>query len=292
MVITVPAYFDDAQREATKVAGKIAGMNVLKILSEPVAAALAFGYSNSVEEDENILVYDLGKKKLIMKMKYVGDLSYFYLSLGGGTFDVAIVSISTTGMYHVRSTNGDTRLGASKFVGALMVKGLVKSMNTKEEMRDVEDMVHLRASCEQAKKHLSTDAEAKIEICGRSITFTRGEYDELIAPYIGRSMRCVENAIKDSELSKEEINKIVLVGGGTFTPLIRSTLESFFGKAVNTSINPMEAGNFSKIYKNSYLHIISSYQYTLSFFDFSGVWRLRAGCRFGEKTRHFTSLCS
>lgn len=167
---------------------------------------------------------------------------------GGGTFDAAIVSISSMGIYHVRSTSGNTRLGGAKFVNSLMRHGINKYKHMINKELDSEDIALLRVACENAKTQLSTDTEAKILIDEHSITIKRDEYEGIITPLVDKTMQCVTKALEDSDLEKEEIHKIVLVGGGTFTPLVRAKLESFFGKPVNTDINPMEAGNFPEIY--------------------------------------------
>ncbi|XP_031636874.1 heat shock 70 kDa protein-like [Contarinia nasturtii] len=219
-VITVPAYFNDAKREATKSAGRIAGLNVLNVLSEPVAAALAFGRLIKGDEEQNVLVYDLG----------------------GGTFDTAIVSITPFGMHHVRSTNGNTRLGGAKFVDVLMRLCIKKLIEMIGKMTiGIEQMVIIRAACEEAKIKLSTDEETIITIGDQKIPIKRTEYEQLIEPMVEKTMQCVKNAVDDADMEVEDINHIVLVGGGTYTPLIRKQLRSFFNKEGNTKINPMEA---------------------------------------------------
>lgn len=240
----MPAYFNDAQREATKTAGKIAGLNVLKILSEPVAAALAFGQS-TIEDEENILVYDLGKNKHFYNSKidfqlFIHFVFLFFSISGGGTFDTAIVTIDSMGMHDVRSTNGNTRLGGAKFNDALMRLCIKKAKI--DLMLDKEQISAIRASCEEGKKILSSCDKAEILIGTESIEVTRKEFETLIAPYVEETAKCVKDALLDSDLQIEEIHKVLLVGGGTYTPIIRDKLESIFGKKVDTSINPMEAG--------------------------------------------------
>lgn len=145
-------------------------------------------------------------------------------------------------MYHVRSTNGNTLLGGAKFVDRLVHHCLSKLKNTTE--LSIDDLYGLRSKCEAAIIKLSTIEETDIAVCGEIICIDRSEYSNIIKPYVEDTMVCVENAIADSDLEKDEINEVILVGGATYTPLIRSTLEKFFNKKVNTTIHPMESGKF------------------------------------------------
>lgn len=248
VVITVPAYFNDIQRESTKVAGTIAGLNVLKVISEPVAAALAFGSTNVSNKEKNILVYDLGNYTTFFFIPVHTQNIFFIIFIfsGGGTFDIAVVSINELGCYHVRATNGHTRLGASKFDECLMKFCIQKLTDMMIDINFKKDeLCFIRLRCEEAKKNLSKINQVEIVLGGRTITIDRDQYNQLIKGYVDSTMTCVANALDDADLEKHEIDEIILVGGGTYTPLIRSTLEDFFGKPVNTSVNPMEAGTFS-----------------------------------------------
>ncbi|XP_055308538.1 chaperone protein DnaK-like [Sitodiplosis mosellana] len=214
VVITVPAYFSEDQRNSTKIAGEMVGLNVLKIIPEPVAAALAFGFASGCGLEGKVLVYDLG----------------------GGTFDIAIVDISSTGCYHVLSTNGNTHLGSANFIGRLMnytVKRLGKETHA--------TMLMIRTACEKAIKQLSSVESAEINIGDNSITITRGEYERMISGYVASAMECVKNALHDADVEKDEISKVVLVGGCSQTPFIRTCLKDFFEKDLSTEVNPMEA---------------------------------------------------
>lgn len=151
-------------------------------------------------------------------------------------------------MHHVRSTNGNTRLGGSKFVDVLMrlyIKKLKEMFG--QTTIDIEQMISIRAACEEAKIKLSTDDEANICICDEAIPIKRTEYEQLIEPKVERTMQCVKNAIDDADLELQDIHHVALVGGSTYTPLIRQKLRSYFGKEAHTEVNPMEAGEFSKI---------------------------------------------
>lgn len=175
---------------------------------------------------------------------------------GGGTLDIAVVSINSNGMYHVRSTNGNTKLGGSKFVDALM-EFCVRKLNDK--MYDTEfskeEMSVLRTTCEKAKEELSIQSETEIIVSDQKIPISSGEYNEIIRPFVDQSIECVNMAIQDADLEIDDINEVVLVGGSTYTPMIRATLQMFFGKPVNTAICPMEAGkllNIKSIVKSIY----------------------------------------
>ena len=205
-VITVPAYFDDAQRQATRDAGRIAGLDVLRIVNEPTAAALAYGLDKA---DVGIIaVYDLG----------------------GGTFDCSILSVAD-GVFKVLSTNGDTRLGGDDFDRAIMD---VVSGELKVEP-DAELLQHFREAAEGAKIQLSTadSVELAIDLPARGIayrrTIIRAEFEALIAPDIDRSLAKCASALRDAKLKVSDILEVVLVGGSTRIPYVRQRVEAFFG---------------------------------------------------------------
>ena len=226
-VITVPAYFNDSQRQATKDAGVISGLNVLRIINEPTAAALAYGLDKKLKGEQSILIYDLG----------------------GGTFDVSILQISD-GLFEVKSTNGDTHLGGEDFDNR-MVNHFVtefKRKNNKDISKNQKALRRLRTSCERAKRTLSSSAEATVEIDSlhEGIDFyskiTRARFEELNMDLFKNTLGPVEQALNDAKMSKSQIDEIVLVGGSTRIPKVQKLLEDFFnGKPVNKSINPDEA---------------------------------------------------
>ena len=228
VVITVPAYFNDSQRQATKDAGIIASLNVLRIINEPTAAALAYGLDKNLKGEKNVLVYDLG----------------------GGTFDVSILTIDEGNMFEVRSTAGDTHLGGEDF-DSRIVNHLVEEFKRKHK-KDISGsqraIRRLRSACERAKRTLSSSTEASIEIDSlfEGIDFytkiTRARFEDLCADLFRNTMEPVEKAIKDAKLDKSKIDDIVLVGGSTRIPKIQKLLQDFMnGKELNKSINPDEA---------------------------------------------------
>lgn len=227
-VVTVPAYFNDSQRQATKDAGAIAGLNVLRIINEPTAAALAYGLDKNLKGEKNILIFDLG----------------------GGTFDVSILTIDEGSMFEVRSTAGDTHLGGEDFDNRL-VNYFVEEFKRKHK-RDLKSNIRairrLRTACERAKRTLSSSSEASIEIDAlfEGIDFyskiTRARFEEMCMDLFRSTLEPVEKAIQDSKLSKSQIHDIVLVGGSTRIPRIQKLLKDFFnGKDLAMSINPDEA---------------------------------------------------
>ncbi len=227
-VITVPAYFNDAQRQATKDAGSIAGLNILRIINEPTAAALAYGLDKNMEGDKNVLIYDLG----------------------GGTFDVSILTISDGSLFEVRSTAGDTHLGGEDFDNR-MVDYFVqefKRKHKKDITSNVRSMRRLRTACERAKRTLSSSAQANVEIDSlfEGIDFysaiSRARFEELCSDLFRGTMDPVEKALRDAKLDKSQIHEVVLVGGSTRIPKIQKMLSDFMnGKELNKSINPDEA---------------------------------------------------
>ncbi|XP_062567684.1 heat shock cognate 71 kDa protein [Saccostrea cucullata] len=230
-VVTVPAYFNDSQRQATKDAGTIAGLNVLRIINEPTAAAIAYGLDKKVGNqsagERNVLIFDLG----------------------GGTFDVSILTIED-GIFEVKSTSGDTHLGGEDFDNR-MVNHFIQEFKRKHK-KDISDnkraVRRLRTACERAKRTLSSSSQASIEIDSlfEGIDFytsiTRARFEELNADLFRGTMEPVEKALRDAKLDKGQIHDIVLVGGSTRIPKIQKLLQDFFnGKELNKSINPDEA---------------------------------------------------
>lgn len=228
-VITVPAYFNDSQRQATKDAGTITGLNVLRIINEPTAAAIAYGLDKKGRGagEKNVLIFDLG----------------------GGTFDVSILTIED-GIFEVKSTAGDTHLGGEDFDNR-MVSHFVEEFKRKHK-RDIAGnkraVRRLRTACERAKRTLSSSTQASIEIDSLfdGIDFytsiTRARFEELNADLFRGTLEPVEKALRDAKLDKGQINEIVLVGGSTRIPKIQKLLQDFFnGKELNKSINPDEA---------------------------------------------------
>lgn len=227
-VVTVPAYFNDAQRAATKDAGVIAGLDVLRIINEPTAAALAYGLDKTKEEDEkNILVFDLG----------------------GGTFDVTLLTIDK-GVFEVLATNGDTHLGGEDFDQRLM-EYFVKLWQKKygDDIRsDKRALGKLRREVEKAKRELSTQSQVRVEIealfNGKDLseTLTRSRFEQLNEDLFKKTLKPVGKVLKDSGLSKDEVHEVVLVGGSTRIPKVKALVREFFdGREPHTDINPDEA---------------------------------------------------
>jgi len=227
-VVTVPAYFNDSQRQATKDAGIICGLNVLRIINEPTAAAIAYGLDKKKGAAEcNVLIFDLG----------------------GGTFDVSILTIEE-GIFEVKSTAGDTHLGGEDFDNR-MVDHFVNEFKRKHK-KDIKGnkraLRRLRTACERAKRTLSASAQANIEIDSlfEGIDFytsiTRARFEELCSDLFKGTLEPVEKAMRDAKMDKSSVNDIVLVGGSTRIPKIQKLLQDFFnGKELNRSINPDEA---------------------------------------------------
>ena len=226
-VITVPAYFNDAQRQATKDAGKIAGLEVLRIINEPTAAALAYGLDK--KGGKKIAVYDLG----------------------GGTFDVSILEIGD-GVFEVKSTNGDTFLGGEDFddeIVAYLINEFKKD-NGIDLKTDKLALQRLKEAAEKAKIELSTTAQTEINLpfitadkTGPkhiNFKFTRAKLEALVEKLIERTLAPCKTALKDSGFSAAEINEIILVGGMTRMPKVIETVKNFFGKEPNKSVNPDE----------------------------------------------------
>lgn len=226
-VVTVPAYFNDSQRQATKDAGAIAGLNVLRIINEPTAAAIAYGLDKKDSQEKNVLIFDLG----------------------GGTFDVSILTIDD-GIFEVKSTAGDTHLGGEDFDNR-MVDHFVqefKRKNKKDITENKRAVRRLRTACERAKRTLSSSAQASIEVDSlyEGIDFytsiTRARFEELCADLFRSTLDPVEKSLRDAKMDKNTIHEIVLVGGSTRIPKVQKLLQDFFnGKELNKSINPDEA---------------------------------------------------
>jgi molecular chaperone DnaK len=228
-VITVPAYFNDSQRQATKDAGKIAGLDVKRIINEPTASALAYGLDKS-KADEKVLVYDLG----------------------GGTFDVSILELGD-GVFQVLSTNGDTHLGGDDFDNAIMdwLIADFKAQHGVDLSNDKMALQRLKDAAEKAKKDLSGVSETEISLPFISAgaegplhlqtTLSRAKFNELTADLVDKTRIPVENALKDAGLSSSDINKVILNGGSTRIPAVQEAVKSWTGKDPDHSINPDEA---------------------------------------------------
>jgi len=227
-VVTVPAYFNDSQRQATKEAAEIAGLKVQRIINEPTAAALAYGLDKSAK-DQKIAVYDLG----------------------GGTFDISVLELGD-GVFEVLSTNGDTRLGGDDFDEAI-IKFLADDFQKKEEIdlrKDPMALQRLKEAAEKAKIELSSSAQTEINlpyITATSsgpkhlvVSLTRSKFEQLSADLVKRSMEPVKKAMDDAGLSVKDINEVILVGGSTRIPIIQGQVEKFFGKKPSKGVNPDE----------------------------------------------------
>ncbi|KAM7287559.1 heat shock protein 68 [Ixodes scapularis] len=227
-VVTVPAYFNDSQRQATKDAGVIAGLNVLRIINEPTAAALAYGLDKNLKGEKNVLIFDLG----------------------GGTFDVSVLTIDEGSMFEVRSTAGDTHLGGEDFDNRLVTYFCeeFKRKHRKDLRCNARAVRRLRTACERAKRTLSSSAEASIEIDAlfEGVDFyskiTRARFEELCMDLFRSTLEPVERALQDAKMDKSKIHDVVLVGGSTRIPKVQKLLRDFFnGKELSMGINPDEA---------------------------------------------------
>lgn len=217
-VITVPAYFNDAQRQATRDAGKLAGLDVLRIINEPTAASLAYGFGLGKEETKTIAVYDLG----------------------GGTFDISILQI-TNGIFEVLSTNGDTYLGGDDFDRVIIKHWLLQSGLSEEEMfADKELSQTLRLKAEEAKKHLSNNDTYEGVVNGDLLRIAKLEFENLIQPFIDKTIGSCRHALKDAGLAADAIETVVMVGGSTRIPSVKKAVSDFFGKPVHDEVNPDE----------------------------------------------------
>jgi molecular chaperone HscA len=215
-VITVPAYFNDSQRQATRDAGKLAGLDVLRILNEPTAASLAYGIGLNPEEEKVIAVYDLG----------------------GGTFDVSILKIQN-GIFEVLSTNGDTFLGGDDFDRAI-VNYWIQQNQLGDNLLTSSLSQALRLKAEEAKKALTTQTIFNDTVENIPCAITKQKFEELILSRVEQTITCCKNALKDADLLTTDIQEVVMVGGSTRTPLVKQMVAKFFGKDVHDQINPDE----------------------------------------------------
>lgn len=215
-VITVPAYFNDSQRQATRDAGKLAGLDVLRIINEPTAASLAYGFGLSKEESRTIAVYDLG----------------------GGTFDISILTIAN-GIFNVLSTNGDTFLGGDD-LDNVIVDHWMEATGLSSSPDAVAHRQRLRLHAERAKKALSGNDTFETEYEDHQLAISKTIFESLAAPVIEKTIRCCELALKDAGIGIGEIDEVIMVGGSTRVPLVKEKVSAFFGKQVNDSVNPDE----------------------------------------------------
>ena len=217
-VITVPAYFNDAQRQATRDAGKLAGLDVLRIINEPTAASLAYGVGLDKNENKTIAVYDLG----------------------GGTFDISILRIAG-GIFEVLSTNGDTYLGGDDFDNAIVKYwATILNISATELSGNSSLAQELRLKAEAAKKHLSANDSYEDKLNEKAISLTKNEFEELIQPLLDKTISSCRNALKDAALKTTDIETVVMVGGSTRVPLVKESVSKFFGREVNDTVNPDE----------------------------------------------------
>src|SRR5688500_7829057 len=217
-VITVPAYFNDAQRQATRDAGRLAGLDVLRIINEPTAASLAYGLDLEKDAIKTIAVYDLG----------------------GGTFDISILRISG-GIFEVLSTNGDTYLGGDDF-DHVIVKYWVQQMGISQDRmsRRTNLFQEFRLKGEEAKKFLSNNEIFKDKVAGTEIELSKKELEKLVEPIITKTINCCKNALKDAELTTGDIEEVIMVGGSTRIPLVKQRISDIFNKKVRDDLNPEE----------------------------------------------------
>src|ERR1700739_4509248 len=217
-VITVPAYFNDSQRQATRDAGKLAGLDVLRIVNEPTAASLAYSIGLNPEETKTIAVYDLG----------------------GGTFDVSILQIQN-GIFEVLSTNGDTFLGGDDFDRAIVDYWVEKNKLNKADLAENRELSQqLRLKAEEAKKAFAHQSLVNEKIGDIWCTIDRNTFNELILPKVQQTIDCCANALKDAGLTINDIDEVVMVGGSTRTGLVKKMVADFFGRAVHNELNPDE----------------------------------------------------
>ena len=226
-VVTVPAYFNDSQRQATKDAGTISGLNVLRIINEPTAAAIAYGLDKNAENERTVLIFDLG----------------------GGTFDVSLLTIEE-GLFEVKATHGDTHLGGEDFDNKMVEFCSAQFMKeTGIDIRnDKRAMRRLRTACEKGKRMLSNTNSTNIDVPalknGEDFTYTmsRAKFEEMCLPQFRKCLEPVSQVLKDAKISKNQVHDIVLVGGSTRIPKVQQLLSQFFnGRNLNKGINPDEA---------------------------------------------------
>ena len=217
-VITVPAYFNDAQRQATRDAGKLAGLEVLRIVNEPTAASLAYGIGLSKDEEQTIVVYDLG----------------------GGTFDISILQIQN-GIFEVLATHGDTQLGGDDFDKVIIDYWLSKSDISADGLNNNKSLgQEYRTKAEHAKKAISTIGSYKTSIANKELHLDAETFASLSYDLIAKTINACKLAMKDAKLSNEDIDQIVLVGGSTRMPIVKSAVSAYFGQSINDSLDPDE----------------------------------------------------
>ncbi|KAH6769229.1 heat shock protein 70 [Perilla frutescens var. frutescens] len=237
-VVTVPAYFNDSQRQSTKDAGLIAGLNVMRIINEPTAAAIAYGLDKikgTSSGEKNMLIFDLG----------------------GGTFDVSLVTIDE-GMFDVKAISGDTHLGGEDFDNR-MVNHFIKEFKRKNHNKDISRnpraLRRLKSACERAKRTLSSAAETKIEIdsfVDFYLPITRAKFEEMNMDLFRRCMETVETCLRDANMDRSSVHEVVLVGGSSRIPKVQKLLQEFFnGKKLCKSINPDEAVAYGAVSMNA-----------------------------------------
>ena len=227
-IVTVPAYFNDSQRQATKDAGTISGLNVLRIINEPTAAAIAYGLDKQTgKKEENVLIFDLG----------------------GGTFDVSLLALED-GLFEVKATNGNTHLGGEDFDNRLVeyCAGEFRRKTSIDIKKNAKALRRVRAACEKAKRALSAATQATVDIDALmdgedlNVVITRSKFEDLCMDLFKKCMPPLECVLKDAKMSKSQIDEVVLVGGSTRIPKIQSMVQEFFnGKEPNKGINPDEA---------------------------------------------------
>ncbi len=217
-VITVPAYFNDAQRQATRDAGRLAGLDVLRIINEPTAASLAYGLGTNHNEEKTIAVYDLG----------------------GGTFDISVLTINN-GIFEVLSTNGDTYLGGDDMDNMIVKYWQDQLGVTDMELHNFKSLAQqFRIRAEQAKVHLTTNETYEGAIDDYAVILTREKFNELIQPLVDRTINACRNSLKDAGLAASQIDAVVMVGGSTRVPLVKESVRNFFGREVYDQLNPDE----------------------------------------------------
>ena len=227
-VITVPAYFNDAQRQATRDAGKLAGLDVLRIVNEPTAASLAYGLGMKKEESPASGVFiNEGKTVAVY-------------DLGGGTFDISILRING-GIFEVLSTNGDTYLGGDDFDRVIAEHWITQLGISKEELILDKSLAQtLRLQAEEAKKFLSNNNTFTGSVSNKQLSLTINEFESLIKKFVDKTIQCCKNALKDAELSIRDIDEVIMVGGSTRVSLVKAAVRDFFGRKLHDSVDPDE----------------------------------------------------
>lgn len=217
-VITVPAYFNDSQRQATRDAGKLAGLDVLRIVNEPTAASLAYGFGLNKDEIKTIAVYDLG----------------------GGTFDISVLRIAG-GIFEVLSTNGDTYLGGDDFDSAIVKNWISQIGVSEKELYENKNLSQeLRLLAEEAKIYLSSNDLFTANVTDKQVQLSITQFENLIKPFVDKTIYCCKNALSDANLTVDNIDEIVMVGGSTRVPLVKKMVSEVFQKKVNDFLNPDE----------------------------------------------------